>query len=47
MLAAGAGCYRWAILDPLGKMIEHGFHITDVVPNNEAIVAVAQKVPWR
>ena len=43
MLAAGAGVIV-NNLDPLGKMIEHGFHITGVVPNNEAIVAVAQKV---
>lgn len=43
MLAAGAGVIV-SNLDPLGKMIEHGFHITGVVPNNEAIVAVAQKV---
>ena len=43
MLAAGAGVIV-SKLDPVGKMIEHGFHITGVVPNNEAIVAVAQKV---
>ena len=42
MLAAGAGVIV-NNLDPLGKMIEHGFHITGVVPNNEAIVAVAQR----
>ena len=42
MLGAGAD-FIVANLDPLGKMIEAGFHITGVVPNNEAIVAVAQK----
>lgn len=43
MLGAGAD-FIVANLDPLGKMIEKGFHITGVVPNNEAIVSVAQKV---
>lgn len=43
MLAAGANVIS-ANLDPLGKMIEKGFHIQGVVPNNEAIVAMAQKV---
>lgn len=43
MLGAGADVIV-ANLDPLGKMIETGFHITGVVPNNEAIVSVAQKV---
>ncbi|MBU2702775.1 PTS system ascorbate-specific IIC component [Sporomusaceae bacterium BoRhaA] len=43
MLGAGAD-FIVANLDPLGKMIQKGFHITGVVPNNEAIVSVAQKV---
>ena len=43
MLGAGAD-FIVANLDPLGKMIEEGFHITGVVPNNEAIVSVAQKL---
>jgi PTS system ascorbate-specific IIC component len=43
MLGAGAD-FIVANLDPLGKMIEHGFNITGVVPNNEAIVAIAQNV---
>ncbi len=43
MLSAGAGVIT-ANLDPLGKMIQKGFHITGVVPNNEAIVSIAQKV---
>lgn len=43
MLGAGAD-FIVANLDPLGKMIQNGFHITGVVPNNEAIVSVAQKV---
>lgn len=43
MLGAGAD-FIVANLDPLGKMIENGFHIVGVVPNNEAIVSVAQKV---
>lgn len=43
MLGAGAG-FIVTNLDPLGKMIEKGFHITGVVPNNEAIVSVAQKI---
>ncbi|MDE7507569.1 PTS ascorbate transporter subunit IIC, partial [Streptococcus agalactiae] len=28
-------------LNPFGKMFEHAFHLVGVVPNNEAIVAVA------
>lgn len=43
MLGAGAD-FIVSNLDPLGKMIEHGFHINGVVPNNEAIVSVAQKL---
>ncbi len=43
MLSAGAGVIV-ANLDPLSKMIETGFHITGVVPNNEAVTSVAQEV---
>ena len=43
MLSAGAG-FIVSNLDPLGKMIQEGFHITGVVPNNEAIVSVAQQL---
>lgn len=43
MLAAGADVIS-GNLDPLSKMIETGFHITGVVPNNEAVVSVAQKL---
>jgi PTS system ascorbate-specific IIC component len=43
MLGAGAD-FIVANLDPLGKMIQKGFHITGVVPNNEAIVSAAQKI---
>ncbi|MHC5246921.1 PTS ascorbate transporter subunit IIC [Enterococcus sp. LJL90] len=43
MLSAGANVIS-ANLDPLSQMIEEGFHITGVVPNNEAVVAVAQDI---
>lgn len=43
MLGAGAD-FIVSNLDPLGKMIGHGFNINGVVPNNEAIVAIAQNV---
>ncbi|EPY2273975.1 PTS ascorbate transporter subunit IIC [Clostridium sporogenes] len=43
MLGAGAD-FIVTNLEPLGGMIQTGFNITGVVPNNEAIVAVAQKV---
>lgn len=43
MLGTGAD-FIVANLEPLGGMIQTGFNITGVVPNNEAIVAVAQKV---
>lgn len=43
MLSAGAD-FIVANLDPLGKMIEQGFNIQGVVPNNEAIVATAQEI---
>ncbi|AJG99309.1 PTS ascorbate transporter subunit IIC [Clostridium beijerinckii] len=43
MLGAGAD-FITSNLDPLGKMIQEGFHINGVVPNNEAIVSAAQKV---
>lgn len=42
ILGAGAG----VLINSLGifsKMFEKGFHISGVIPNNEAIVAVAQK----
>ena len=41
MLAAGAGVIS-SNLEPLSKMIEVGFQIKGVVPNNEAITSVAQ-----
>lgn len=43
MLDAGAGVIV-ANLDPLAEMIEAGFNITGVVPNNEAVVSVAQEM---
>ncbi|MGL5043070.1 MAG: PTS ascorbate transporter subunit IIC [Culicoidibacterales bacterium] len=43
MLGAGAD-FIVANLNPLGAMIEAGFNITGVVPNNEAITAVAQTI---
>ncbi len=43
MLGCGSG-FIIANLDPLGKMIQEGFHITGVVPNNEAITSVAQQL---
>lgn len=43
MLSAGAS-FIVANLEPLGAMIEKGFHIQGVVPNNEAVVATAQKM---
>lgn len=43
MLSAGANVIT-SNLDPLGKMIQKGFHIQGVIPNNEAIVSIAQKV---
>lgn len=43
MLGAGAD-FIVKNLDPLGKMIEHGFGITGIVPNNEAIVSIAQNI---
>lgn len=43
MLGAGAD-FIVANLNPLGEMIQAGFNITGVVPNNEAITAVAQTV---
>lgn len=43
MLSAGAGVIQ-TNLDPLSKMIEAGFHLKGVVPNNEAVTSVAQKL---
>ena len=43
MLGAGAD-FIVANLNPLGEMIQKGFNINGVIPNNEAIVSVAQKV---
>ncbi|MGT2924750.1 PTS ascorbate transporter subunit IIC [Streptococcus caviae] len=43
MLSAGATVIT-DNLSPLAALIEHGFHITGVVPNNEAVTSVAQKV---
>lgn len=41
MLSAGADVIS-SNLTPLSQMIEEGFNITGVVPNNEAVTAVAQ-----
>lgn len=43
MLAAGADVIV-GNLEPLALMIEEGFNITGVVPNNEAVVSVAQEM---
>jgi len=43
MLDAGSGVIV-SNLDPLAQMIEEGFNITGVVPNNEAVVAVSQEI---
>lgn len=43
MLSAGAGVIQ-ANLGPLADMIQTGFNITGVVPNNEAITSIAQQV---
>ena len=43
MLGAGAD-FIVKNLDPLGKMIQEGFGITGVVPNNEAITSIAQNL---
>ncbi len=40
MLSGGAGIVIGA-LDPLGIMIGHAFNVQGVIPNNEAIVAIA------
>jgi PTS system ascorbate-specific IIC component len=42
ILGAGATVLVGA-LDLFGQMFEHAFHIKGVIPNNEAIVALAQK----
>lgn len=43
MMMAGANIIV-ANLEPLGQMIHEGFHITGVVPSNEAIVASASRL---
>lgn len=40
VIAAGAGILVGA-LEPFGLMFQHAFHVNGVVPNNEAIVAMA------
>lgn len=40
VIAAAAGIITMS-LNPMGKMIEYGFQVKGVIPNNEAIVAVA------
>lgn len=42
ILGGGAGILIGS-LDVFGKMFENAFHIQGVIPNNEAIVAIAQK----
>jgi PTS system ascorbate-specific IIC component len=42
ILGGGAGIIIGA-LNPLGAMVQAGFHLHGVVPTNEAIVAIAQK----
>jgi PTS system ascorbate-specific IIC component len=41
IIGAGAGILIGA-LDIFGKMFNHAFHVKGVIPNNEAVVAVAQ-----
>jgi len=41
MIGAGAA-FIVEQLNPLGRLVESGFHITGIVPNNEAITATAQ-----
>ena len=43
MLAAGADVIV-NNLNPLSKMIQEGFNITGIVPNNEAVTSVAQDI---
>lgn len=43
ILGAGAGVIVGS-LDSLGGIIEKGFNIQGVIPNNEAVVAIAQKM---
>lgn len=43
MLSAGSNVIT-ANLDPLAQMIETGFNVTGVVPNNEAVTSVAQEL---
>ena len=40
MVSGGAGIIQGS-LNPFGIMFEHAFNLSGVVPNNEAIVAVA------
>lgn len=40
VVSGGAGIIQ-SSLNPFGTMFEHAFHLSGVVPNNEAIVAVA------
>lgn len=40
VVSGGAGIIQNS-LQPFGQMFEHAFHLTGVVPNNEAVVAVA------
>lgn len=40
VVSGGAGIVQNS-LQPFGQMFEHAFHLTGVVPNNEAVVAVA------
>ncbi|EPC74052.1 PTS ascorbate transporter subunit IIC [Lacticaseibacillus paracasei] len=42
VLTAGAGVVTGS-LTPFGKMFQQAFHVTGVVPNNEAIIAIAIK----
>ncbi|MGL5417286.1 MAG: PTS ascorbate transporter subunit IIC [Clostridium sp.] len=43
MLGAGAD-FIVSNLNPLGEMIQEGFNITGIIPNNEAIVSLAQTI---
>ena len=43
MLGAGAD-FITANLNPLGEMIQAGFHINGIIPNNEAITSLAQTI---